>query len=196
MPRTKGISDQVLLDGCRATFVREGLTVSTRRLAQSVGVSEGLLFQRFGTKDALFLACMQLPPPALDEALEGARRRASLQAALVVLGAAALDYLRAQMPILLLVLAHPRHRDGTWAAKDSRWLLSNARTMREPFAVLLETHPRSSVEPRDRPALIELLVSALLTRAIHEQLGVDEAGNDGPWLRRTIAALGRGFGQP
>jgi AcrR family transcriptional regulator len=115
LSRTKEIDDQTLLDGCRAAFLREGIGVSTRRLAQSVGVSEGVLFQRFHSKDELFLACMRLPAPDLCDALEEALTRKSLQAGLMVLGKAALGYLRRQMPVVLLVLAHPKHRDGSWA---------------------------------------------------------------------------------
>lgn len=194
MSRTKEIDDQTLLEACRAAFVREGIGVSTRRLAQHVGVSEGVLFQRFHSKDELFLACMRLPPPALEGALEQALARKSVEAGLVVVGAAALEYLRAQMPVVLLVLAHPKHRDGSWSTHDGHRLLDDARTLHEPFAQLLAVHAkRGAVQGRHRAAIVELLVSALLARAIHVQLGVDDPAGDGRWLEQTVAALARGF---
>jgi AcrR family transcriptional regulator len=194
MSRTKEIDDQTLLDGCRTVFLREGIGASTRRLAQGVGVSEGVLFQRFHSKDELFLACMRLPPPALGDALAQALARKSVQAGLVVLGTAALAYLRAQMPVVLLVLAHPKHRDGSWSTHDGHRLLDDARTLHEPFAALLAAHAkRGAVQARNRSAMVGLLVSALLARALHEQLGVEDASDDERWLGQTIAALGRGF---
>lgn len=194
MPRTKEIDDQTLLDACRGVFLREGLGVSTRRLAQAVGVSEGVLFQRFHTKDALFLACMRLAAPALDDALTRALARRSVEAGLAVVGAAALEYLRAQMPVVLLVLAHPKHRDGTWSTGDGHRLLDDARTLHAPFERLLAGHAATaSMPPRQRAATAGLLVSALLARAFHEQLRVDDPAGDARWLEQTIAALARGF---
>jgi AcrR family transcriptional regulator len=194
MSRTKEIDDQTLLDGCRATFLREGIGASTRRLAQSVGVSEGVLFQRFHSKDELFFACMRLPPPALDDALARALARRSVHAGLVVLCTAALAYLRAQMPVVLLVLAHPKHRDGSWSTHDGHRLLDDARTLHQPFDTLLAAHAKTgAVQARDRAAIVGLLVSVLLARGLHEQLGVEDVSEDERWLKQTIAALGRGF---
>jgi AcrR family transcriptional regulator len=190
LSRTKEIDDQTLLDACRAVFLREGLGVSTRRLAQQVGVSEGVLFQRFHTKDALFFACMRLPPPALDDALAKALARKSVEAGLVVLGVAALAYLRVQMPVVLLVLAHPKHRDGSWSSADGHHLLGDARGLHRSFDAILAAHAaKGGPPPRQRAALVELLISALLVRAMHEQLGIDDAADDERWLEHTIAAL-------
>lgn len=194
MSRTKEIDDQTLLDGCRATFLREGIGVSTRKLAQRVGVSEGVLFQRFHTKDELFFACMRLPAPNLEGALEQALAKKSLQAGLLVLGRVALDYLRAQMPVVLLVLAHPKHRDGTWGDHDGHRLLDDAITLHRPFEAVLAAHlGKGASQARHRAALVGLLISALLARAMHEQLRVDDPAEDERWLEQTIAALGRGF---
>jgi AcrR family transcriptional regulator len=194
LSRNKEIDDQTLLEACREVFLREGIGVSTRRLAQSVGVSEGVLFQRFHSKDELFFACMRLPPPALDDALARALARKSLQAGLVVLGAAVLEYLRVQMPVVLLVLAHPKHRDGSWSAHDGHQLLGDARTMHASFDALLTARSgKGAAQARQRAAMIGLLISALLVRAIHDQLGVGDGDDDERWLEQTIAALGRGF---
>lgn len=194
MSRTKEIDDQTLLDGCRETFLREGIGVSTRKLAQSVGVSEGVLFQRFHTKDELFFACMRLPAPKLDDALQAALARKSLPAALFVVGLAALAYLRSQMPVVLLVLAHPKHRDGSWGDHDGHQLLGDARTLHGPFEAVLAAHMgKGAAQARHRAAIGALLVSALLARALHEQLRVDDPAEDERWLEQTIAALGRGF---
>ena len=68
MPRKKTISDETILQSCRATFLESGIGVSTRRLAQEAGVSEAVLFQRFTTKDELFFTAMRLPAPDLTAA--------------------------------------------------------------------------------------------------------------------------------
>ena len=68
--------------------------------------------------------------------LEQALARKSLAAGLMVLGAAALAYLRTQMPVVLLVLAHPKHRDGSWSSADGHQLLGDARTIHTSFDAL------------------------------------------------------------
>ncbi len=151
-----------------------------------------MLFQRFGTKDALFFACMQLPRPDLEQALDRAWAHDSVHEGLALVAEAALEYLRAQMPILMLVLAHPRHRDGSWRDDDGHHLLEDARTLHEPFARLLG-RARPDMDPAHLTATVGLVVSAVLTRALHEQLGVDHRHDQAQWLGTTIAALGRGF---
>lgn len=60
MGRPRTISDEALLDAARAVFLRDGAQASTAEIARSVGVSEGLIFKRFATKDELFHACFDI----------------------------------------------------------------------------------------------------------------------------------------
>lgn len=62
-PRT--IDDETLVDAARKAFLEKGYTVTTAEIAEQAGVSEATLFRRFPTKDALFIAAMELPetPP-------------------------------------------------------------------------------------------------------------------------------------
>ncbi|HEY3835379.1 MAG TPA: helix-turn-helix domain-containing protein, partial [Bryobacteraceae bacterium] len=64
MGRNKTVSDEDLLGIARETFVEKGFAASTREIARRAGVSEGVLFQRFATKEDLFFAAMI--PPAAD----------------------------------------------------------------------------------------------------------------------------------
>jgi AcrR family transcriptional regulator len=61
MGRTKTISDEEVLERAREVFVEQGFRASTKAIAKHVGVSEGVLFQRFSTKEELFFAAMILP---------------------------------------------------------------------------------------------------------------------------------------
>lgn len=60
MGRPKTISDEALLETARDVFLREGAQASTAEIARSAGVSEGLIFKRFATKDALFRSCFDV----------------------------------------------------------------------------------------------------------------------------------------
>lgn len=185
MPRNKTISDTDLLARCRATFLAEGLGVSTRRLAAAAGVSEGVLFQRFKTKDALFFRAMRLPRPDLAEALARVESLGTVEG-LTALATAAMRYLRGQMPALLLVLSHPAYLSRTPPAD----VLMDARALSAPFAQFLS---RRRSPPADPGAVVELILALLLTRTIHEAMGVQSRRGTAAWLRRTIGALAAGF---
>lgn len=195
MPRTKTISDDDLLAACRGEFLAGGLQVSTKRLAQRAGVSEGVLFQRFGTKDELFFASMKMPAPNLDPALAAALKAASVDQALLILARAALDYLRHNMPAVLLVLAHPDYRlDAAAVERRSHELLMDAQAMRGGFDRILERYRQTDeVTPKDHRYLVSVLISTLLARALHEQIGVNEADDADAWLAGTIGALAKGY---
>ncbi len=60
MGRPRTISDEALLDAAREVFLREGAAASTAEIARGAGVSEGLIFKRFATKDALFRQCFDI----------------------------------------------------------------------------------------------------------------------------------------
>jgi AcrR family transcriptional regulator len=58
MPRPVTISDDDILQATRALFVAKGPLVTTAEIARKAGVSEGILFKRFGTKAALLRASL------------------------------------------------------------------------------------------------------------------------------------------
>jgi AcrR family transcriptional regulator len=58
MARPRSISDERILDAARACFLEHGGGAATTMIAQRLGVSHALLFQRFGTKDGLMRAAL------------------------------------------------------------------------------------------------------------------------------------------
>ncbi|MEZ5318939.1 MAG: TetR/AcrR family transcriptional regulator [Vicinamibacterales bacterium] len=70
MPRPREIDDEQILTIARKLLIEKGLSVSTRAIASAAGVSEGVLFQRFKSKNGLIRAALRLPAVA-PEALLG-----------------------------------------------------------------------------------------------------------------------------
>jgi AcrR family transcriptional regulator len=62
MPRPRKYDDSAILEAAAAEFLENGAGASTARIAGRAGVSEGILFQRFKTKEALFEAAMTAEP--------------------------------------------------------------------------------------------------------------------------------------
>ena len=69
MGRQKTISDDEVLRIARDLFRARGHTATTREIAEAVGVSEAVLYQRFGSKDELFFAAMVPQPPDVEQLL-------------------------------------------------------------------------------------------------------------------------------
>lgn len=69
MGRHKTITDDAILGIARDVFGTHGHTATTRQVADAAGISEAVLYQRFGNKDDLFFAAMRPPPPDVDRLL-------------------------------------------------------------------------------------------------------------------------------
>jgi AcrR family transcriptional regulator len=75
MARQATITDAQILDAALQEFLKDGFGARTSEIARKAGVSEGTIFKRFETKEALFCAALDIPHPAswyaLAESLVG-----------------------------------------------------------------------------------------------------------------------------
>jgi AcrR family transcriptional regulator len=62
MARTTTITDKQILEAARAIFLEEGFGAQTAKIARRAQVSEGSIFKRFPTKEALFFAALEIDP--------------------------------------------------------------------------------------------------------------------------------------
>ena len=70
MGRPKTIETSELLAIARDVFRRHGHTATIRHVAKAAGITSAVLYQRFKTKDALFIASLTIHAPDLT-ALSG-----------------------------------------------------------------------------------------------------------------------------
>jgi AcrR family transcriptional regulator len=107
MGRFKTISDDEVLRRARDLFRAHGHTATTRQIAQAAGISEGVLYQRFGSKDDLFFTAMRPSGPDIEELLGPEQpptdAHAYLRAVVVRLG----RYFADVIPLALRVMTHP-----------------------------------------------------------------------------------------
>lgn len=61
MGRTRSITNEQILEAAREVFLEKGIRATTLDIAQRAGVSEGTVFKRFDTKEALLSECMERP---------------------------------------------------------------------------------------------------------------------------------------
>jgi AcrR family transcriptional regulator len=107
MGRHKTISDQEVLRVAREVFRAQGHTATTRAIAEAAGISEAILYQRFGSKDDLFFAAMHPRGPDIEELLgpedPSEDAHAYLRTVIVRIG----KYFADVIPLALHVMTHP-----------------------------------------------------------------------------------------
>jgi AcrR family transcriptional regulator len=107
MTRQKTITNEELLAVARKVFSELGHAAPTRVIARQAGISEGILYQRFGSKEELFFASM-VPTEPDFEALLGPHppiedAHAFVRNVLVRMA----RYFAEVIPLALHVMSHP-----------------------------------------------------------------------------------------
>jgi AcrR family transcriptional regulator len=107
MGRQKTITDDEVLRIARDIFRRQGHTATTREIALAAGISEAVLYQRFGSKDELFFTAMRPRGPDIERLLGPSDpsddARTYLRAVAVRLG----EHFAEVIPLALRVMMHP-----------------------------------------------------------------------------------------
>jgi AcrR family transcriptional regulator len=160
MGRRKTISDEDVLEVARELFRARGHVVTTREIADAAGISEAILYQRFGSKDDLFFAAMHPRGPDIAELLgpEDPPDDAHEYLRTVVVRVA--RFFSEVIPQALRVMTHPSFDPG-----------SLARAQPNASAVLREglTHRLASLARRKRIAPVpEATAARLLIGLAHD----------------------------
>jgi AcrR family transcriptional regulator len=156
MGRRKTISDDDVLRVARGLFRARGHSATTREVAEAAGVSEAVLYQRFGSKDDLFFAAMHAGGPDVDELLGPDEppddAHAYLRATVVRLG----RYFAEVIPLALRVMTHPSFDP----ARFGRMNPGGPPALRDGLAQRLASLARRRrMATRDAAAAARLLVS-------------------------------------
>jgi AcrR family transcriptional regulator len=101
--RPPSISDDTILDAAKAVFLEEGVGATTARIAERAGISESVLFHRYKTKEALFMAvmdrAMQVSPVA--ETLPGRVGKGDIAEHLFEIGTSIVEDAQKTMPLFI-----------------------------------------------------------------------------------------------
>lgn len=109
MSRVRLLPDEPLLEAARAALSERGIQATTADVARRAGVSEALLFKRFGSKGGLFRAALEpmlVAPPFLTE-LPGRIGHGDLHDQLVALGRELEQLYRRVVPVSVMALSAP-----------------------------------------------------------------------------------------
>ncbi len=109
MPRPRTITNEEILDAARELFLERGATVTTAEIATHAGISEGTIFKRFPTKNALLMAAMGLEQREDPKAhLAGLLGRGSMKQNLARIATQMMKFYRQLIPRVMVLCS----RDG------------------------------------------------------------------------------------
>ncbi len=119
--RPPSIDTEALLDVAREVFLERGVQATTLEVARRAGISEGAVFHRFKSKEALFQAAMRFDaedaPRVLTDtcrALDGLE----MSEALTLLATKMLDIARVALPLMMMTWSNPDFISPTQCDKN------------------------------------------------------------------------------
>ena len=189
MARTKTISDEDLLQIAREVFVKSGIAASSKEIARQAGVSEGILFQRFSTKEELFFAAMTPPPLDLKAIFE--HPKAEGQALIEKITFAMVDYFRSLMPVLIPLMSHPSFRFEDFARRQPDSPIVALR--RQLIAFMIREKYAGRIGDVDPGAAALVIWSTAHSVAFFEHLGAHEGLMPVALVRAAVQCLWGGM---
>ena len=194
MGRRRTISEDDILAAAHAAFVAKGFPASTRDIARRAGVSEGVLFQRHGTKADLFFAAMAPPPFLWDRIFRARARKKDGRARLEALVHGLIEYFRQTVPVLLPLLSHPAFRFEEFAKRHPDSSLITLR--REIVQHLAAERAAGRLGPIDSGPAALALISLGHTVAVFERLGAHGSRFPDVLVQGAVESIWQGFAPP
>jgi AcrR family transcriptional regulator len=191
MPRPQIVPDEQILAAAREIFLAEGVTASTLTIAKRAGVSEGTLFKRFGTKEALFLAALEISAePAWVKTLDGFVGQGEPQETLMALSLQMVASFRELMPRIIVLRSRGLLHPFMQSLPDPPPVRAH-RALTQYFTREIELGRFRTFHPS---AAASLLLGALTHFVLVEELGGAIGASDRDFVRDLVETLWQGIG--
>ncbi|XYI02326.1 TetR/AcrR family transcriptional regulator [Sorangium sp. So ce1128] len=168
MVRPRTTTDEEILEEARACFLEHGAGVSTTVIAARLGISHGVLFQRFGTKEQLMRAAL-LPAaeqPWMARARSGPDDRAA-RAQLLELAEEISVYLERIVPGIAVLRSAGFTLDTAYERRED---LPPVRARSELAAWFARAVARGVLRPVPPEHAADLFLGALQFRPFHQHI--------------------------
>lgn len=190
MPRPKTITDLDVLKVARNHFLQQGAGASTRSIAKDAGVSEAVLFQRFGTKEGLFFAAMVPPAAELDEIFDVTPGKKTVLANLEKISTGILGYFREVIPIFLPLVTHPAFDMAAFLKQHEVPAMQINQRLHQYLSVEAEV---GRVGKKHIAGAVNLLISMLHNLAIAESIGASDTKHAPQAISASLATIWDGI---
>lgn len=175
--RPPQVSTEALLEAARQVFLERGIRATTLEVAERAGVSEGTLFHRFKSKDALFRAAMRVDPeatPPFVERLAEAAGRGEVRENLVTFAHELIEIARVALPIMMMSWSNPVGEYGFESI--GQWRPSAyAKAIAVVREYLAEETRLGRLAAKDAPLVARMLIGSVHHYCMSELFLVEES---------------------
>jgi AcrR family transcriptional regulator len=202
MPRPVSIQDDVILRAAREIFLEKGWDATTSEIAAKAGVSHGIIFKRFKTKQALFQSAMQERSDwgqTIPGLLNSSLGRKDVETTLVELGSLFVEKFLMLIPALMMAWSNKQETENPAesAAAANKERATKALQAVKTIAAYLEAEYRlGRIRETDFEVVAQAFVGALWHHAFLQVMLTDgKPGSDKErrYVRRLVKAMWSGI---
>ena len=190
MGRARTVEDEDILKVARLAFLDRGQLATTREIADAAGISQAVLYQRFGSKDDLFFAAMAPPPPDLEDLLgEPPRSADETESYLAAVSERLYRYFETVAPLFVQLATHTSFDTDHLA--DAHGPMMESGLVESLSTRLGDLVKKGCIRKGDGSAMAQLLISVVHGEALSAALL--KTPPDGQRRRETIRLIWRGL---
>lgn len=193
MGRVKTYDNDAIIEAARKVFLEHGPSAPTLAIAQEAGVSEGLLFKRFKTKQQLFLTAMGISEIDMGDAVEKRIGQGEVKENLFRASMELIEHLREAYPRMMMLWSNRQNELKPGAHDHSR--LSSVE-FSKAIGMYLEGEIKIGRVARvDAMVGARLLVGAAANYVFWELVGLDQgmAGDVETYVRKIVDTMWQGL---
>jgi AcrR family transcriptional regulator len=171
MPRTRTITDEQILSAAREVFTEQGMSATTAEVARRAGVSEGTIFNRFGSKSDLMMAAMgfEQGPTWIKTAEAVDLDAATFEENLAAIGEDMLDFFEVLLPRIWMMMS-------SGASPADHFMDANAppiRGIKVLTGLIYQAQRKGQLRPCDPEIVARQFIGALHFWAFAEHAGLN-----------------------
>jgi len=202
MPRPVSIQDDVILRAAREIFLEKGWDATTSEIAAKAGVSHGIIFKRFKTKQALFQSAMQERSDwgqTIPGLLNSSLGRKDVETTLVELGSLFVEKFLMLIPTLMMAWSNKQETENPAesAAAANKERATKALQAVKTIAAYLEAEYRlGRIRETDFEVVAQAFVGALWHHAFLQVMltdGKPGSAKERRYVRRLVKAMWSGI---
>src|SRR5215469_6982310 len=202
MPRQVSIQDDVILRAAREVFLEKGWDATTSEIAAKAGVSHGIIFKRFETKQALFQSAMQDQSnwgQSIPTLLKSSLGRRDVETTLVELGTLFVEKFLVMIPALMMAWSNKQETQNaaeSAAAANKERATKALQAVKTIGAYLEAEYKLGRIRETDFEVVAQAFVGSLWHHSFLQVMlsdGKSSPAKERRYVRRLVKAIWSGI---
>jgi len=202
MPRPVSIQDDVILRAAKEIFLEKGWDATTSEIATKAGVSHGIIFKRFKTKQALFQSAMQDQSnwgQPITTLLKSSLGRRDVETTLVELGTLFVEKFLVMIPALMMAWSNKQETQNaaeSAAAANKERATKALQAVKTIGAYLEAEYKLGRIRETDFEVVAQAFVGSLWHHSFLQVMlsdGKSSPAKERRYVRRLVKAIWSGI---